>query len=247
MTFCRVCPHDASQGPLSAEFAVAELKAKSVYILDDKELYGLGAATGFAKRCQELKVTVLGHTGIDPLSRDLSKLMKAIKAKGPDLVYFGGTAKTGATQLAKDALAERLECPLLLPDGCYEQAFIDGVGADALDVLKCFVTVPGLDVSRLEGSGAEFVKRFKERHKRNVTAHTVYAYEAVAVVLEALRAVAKKDREAIRKAVVATRDFDKGILGKWSFDENGDSTRQPLTVATVEKGKFRAVRLLGAK
>lgn len=247
VTLCRVCPHDASQGPLTADFVADELKVRSVYVLDDKELYGLGVSLGFRRRCEALKLTVLGHDSLDPLSRDLSKLVKAIKAKNPGLVYLGGTTKTGAVQLAKDMLVQGLECPLVLPDGCYEQAFIDGAGADVFDRLKTFVTVPGLDVSRLEGKGAEFVARFKEKHKRNVTAHTIYAYEATAVVLTALAAVGKKDREAVRKAVVGLKDFDKGLLGKWSFDENGDSTQQPLTVATIEKGKFRAVRALGIK
>jgi branched-chain amino acid transport system substrate-binding protein len=247
ITLCRLCPNDASQGPLTAEFVADELKAKSIYVLDDKELYGLGVSLGFRRHCEALKLKVLAHDSIDPLSRDLSKLVTAIRAKGPDVVYFGGTARTGAIQLAKDALAGKLECPLVLPDGFYDPAFIDAVGADALDVLKVYVTKPGLDLSRSEGKAAEFVKRYREKYKRNATAHTLYAYEATAVVLEALRATGKKDREAVRAAVVGTKDFDKGLLGKWSFDANGDTTQQPLTVATVEKGKFRAVRVLGTK
>src|SRR5262249_28750375 len=51
ITFCRVCPHDGSQGPQAADFASEELKVKAVYILDDKQLYGRGVAVGFKKRC----------------------------------------------------------------------------------------------------------------------------------------------------------------------------------------------------
>jgi branched-chain amino acid transport system substrate-binding protein len=247
VTFCRVCPHDASQGPLSAEFAANELKAKGVYVLDDKELYGNGVATGFKKRCEELKLKVLAHESINPLQRDFSKLMKAIKGKGPDLVYFGGTTQTGGPHIAKAMHGEKVSCPLMVPDGCYEEAFIKAAGEAALDAVKCFVTIGGINPASLKGRGAEFVKRFKEAHKREVTATTVYAYEAAAVILEALRAVGKKDREAVRKAVVGTKDFDKGLLGKWSFDENGDTTQQPLTVTTIEKGKFKAVKVLGVK
>jgi branched-chain amino acid transport system substrate-binding protein len=67
------------------------------------------------------------------------------------------------------------------------------------------------------------------------------------VVLEALRVVGKTDREAVRKAVVGTKDFEKGVLGKWGFDADGDTTLQALTVAAVEKGKFRAVKVMGTK
>ncbi|MBN9117995.1 MAG: branched-chain amino acid ABC transporter substrate-binding protein [Planctomycetes bacterium] len=247
ITFCRVCPHDASQGPLSADFATEELKVKSVFVLDDRELYGHGVATGFKQRCEELKVKVLGHESIDPAQSDFQKLAKKIVTAAPDLVYFGGTTQSKGGQIAKDLRAEKIGCPLMVPDGCYEQAFVDSAGADVLDAIKCFVTVGGINPEHLKGAGADFAKRYKEKHGKVPTVYAVYGYEAAAVVLEALRLVGKKDREAVRKAVVGTKDFDKGLLGKWSFDEHGDCALQPLTVATVEKGKFKAVKVMGAK
>ncbi len=247
ITFCRVCPHDASQGPLSADFASEVLKAKSVYVLDDKELYGHGVAIGFKKRCEELKIKVLAHESIDPLRTDFPALAKKVVATTPDLIYYGGTTQTRAGRLVQELLVEKVGCPILVPDGCYEQAFIDSARADVLDALKCFVTVGGIDPGQLKGAGAEFVKRYKDQHKKSPDAYAVYGYEAAAVVLEALRAVGKKDREAVRKAVVGTKGFEKGLLGKWSFDEYGDTTLQPLTVATVEQGKFRAVKVMGVK
>jgi branched-chain amino acid transport system substrate-binding protein len=244
ITFCRVCPHDGSQGPLSADFAASELKAKSVYVLDDKQLYGRGLALGFKKRCEELKLTVAGHESANPATADYAKLIRAAKGKSPDLVYFGGTTKTGAPRIAIAMIAEKLTCPLLLPEGCYEPAFVKEVGPDALDAMKCFVTVPGINPESLKGPGADFVKLYKDTYGKVATAHAVYGYEAAAVLLEAIRKAGKKDREAIRAAAVGTKDFDKGLLGKWSFDANGDTTLQPLTVTTIEKGKFKAVKVL---
>lgn len=247
VTFCRVCPYDGSQGPLSADFVADELQAKSVYVLDDKELYGLGVATAFKARCAERKVKVLAHDNLNVAALDYKKLMVKIKDAGPDLVYFGGTIETRAAQIAKNMLLEKVGAALMLPDACYEQALIDALPADFFDVQKVFVTVGGLNPSKLTGAGADFVKRYTEKHKRAPSTHAVYGYEAAAVVLDALRAVGKKDREAVRKAVVSTKDFDKGVLGKWSFDANGDTTFQPLTVATVEKGRFKAVKVMGVK
>jgi branched-chain amino acid transport system substrate-binding protein len=247
ITFCRVCPQDGSQGPLSADFAAEELKVKSVYVLDDKELYGQSTALGFTKRCAELKITLLGSESINHAQLDFTKLMKKIKEKSPDLVYFGGTTQSKAGRIARDMHAEKVNCPLMVPDGCYENAFIDSAGAGTFDELKCFVTIGGIDPAHLKGRGADFVKRYKEKFKKSPEAHAAYGYEAAAVILEALRLVGKKDREAVRKAVVGTKDFDKGVLGKWSFDADGDTTLQPLTVATIEKGKFKAVKVMGTK
>lgn len=246
VTFCRVCPHDASQGPLSADFAADELKVKSVYVLDDKELYGSSVATGFKTRCAALKLKVLGHESV-ARGADLKALLKKVKDANPDLVYFGGTTQSGAPKLATEMKAAGVSCPLLLPDGAYEQAFVEAAGEDVLGALKVFVTVGGINPAHLKGAGADFVKRYTMKYDKAPDAYAVYGYEAAAVVLEALRAVGKRDREAVRKAVVGTKDFEKGLLGKWSFDADGDTTLQPLTVTAIEKGKFRAVKVLGTK
>ena len=247
ITFCRVCPNDATQGPFSADFAADELKAKSVYVLDDKELYGLGVASLFQKRCEERKVKVLGRESVRPKQSDFTDLLKKIKEKNPDLIYFGGTTATGGGRIARAMKAEGVECPLLAPDGCYEQAFIASAGKDALEVVKCFVTAPGINPADLKGRGAEFVNRYKEKYGQEPGYYAPYGYEAAAVILAALRAAGKNDREAIRKAVVGTKDFDGGVLGEWRFDPSGDTTHQPLTVTTVEDGKFKLVKVMGVK
>ncbi len=247
VTFCRVCPHDASQGPLSADFVAGELKAKSVYVIDDKSLYGSGVAALFKKRCEELKLKVVSHDIVSPTQRDYKALMTKIKDKGPDVVYFGGTTQTGGPRVAKAMHDDKVNCPLMVPDGCYELAFVNAVGAEAFDALKCFVTIGGIAPAHLKGAGADFVKRYTEKYGKAPDADAVYGYEAAAVVLEALCAAGKKGREAVRKAVLTTKDFEKGLLGKWSFDADGDTTLQPLTVATIEKGQFRAVKVMGTK
>lgn len=246
ITFFRVCPHDASQGPLSADFAANDLKAKSVYVLNDKELYGASVAGGFKTRCEALKVKVAGDEGVGP-GADFRALAKRIGAANPDVVYFGGTSQSGGPRLARALHAEKVNCPLLFPDGCYEPAFVEAVGADVLDEMKVFVTVGGIAPAHLKGAGAAFVKRYTAKYGKAPEAVAVYGYEAAAVVLEALRTAGKKDRAAVRKAVAATKEFDKGVLGKWGFDADGDTTLQPLTVAVSEKKEFRAVKVLGTK
>jgi branched-chain amino acid transport system substrate-binding protein len=132
------------------------------------------------------------------------------------------------------------------PDGCYENAFIESAGADVLNN-RCYVTIGGTDPSQLTGPGAEFVKKYKEKFQTEPEAYAVYGYEAAKIVLEKIKEVGKKDREAIVKAVLGTKDFDKGALGKWSFDENGDISLQKLTISKVVDGKFKPVKSIDFK
>ncbi|MCI0366645.1 MAG: hypothetical protein L0219_22500, partial [Phycisphaerales bacterium] len=64
------------------------------------------------------------------------------------------------------------------------------------------------------------------------------------VALAGITKAGKKDREAIRQAIVSIKDFD-GALGKWSFDENGDTTLKTMSGNTVKNGKFAFVKVLG--
>jgi branched-chain amino acid transport system substrate-binding protein len=238
LTFCRVCPNDFVQGPLSARFAHERLKAKQVYILDDKELYGAGIAGLFKKECERLGIRVIDHENIAPSQSNLKTLMQKIADKKPDLLYFGGTSQSKGPQVAID-MKGVLNCPLMVPDGCYEQAFIDGAGDELFKTVTCYATIGGADPSELKGEGAKFVEKYKAKYKdkdgnpKMPEAYAVYGYEACKVFLEVAKQVGKKDREALRAAVMAVRDFDKGVLGKWSFDADGDTTQKALTISKV--------------
>ncbi|HEV3438692.1 MAG TPA: branched-chain amino acid ABC transporter substrate-binding protein [Gemmata sp.] len=250
ITFCRVCPTDDIQGPLSAVFAKETLGVKKVYIFDDKELYGAGIAGLFKKKCQELGVEILGHESIVASQKSFKTLIQSIKGKNPQLVYFGGTTQSGGPQIAIDMKGEGLNCPLMVPDGCYEKEFIKGAGADLLNGWV-YATIGGKDPSQLTGAGAEFVKKYKAKFKDDdgkelePEAYAAYGYEAAKVFLEAVKKVGKKDREELRKAVLETKDFTAGILGKWSFTPEGDTTSQVLTISKIEDGRFKPVKTQG--
>lgn len=245
LNFGRVCPADDVQGPLAVDFAKDELKAKTIFILDEKALYGQGLAALVTKRCQELGIQILGHDSINTKQNEFRALMLTIKAKNPDVVYFGGTTQDKGGQIAKDMRDAGIKCPLIVPDGCYEKKFIESAGEENLK--DCYVTLGGLDPSLLKGPGAEYVKKYKEKYGKDPEAYSVYGYEAAKVVLEAIKKVGKKDRGEILKACLATKDFDKGALGKWSFDANGDISIQNMTISKVEGGTFKPVKIVDKK
>ena len=250
-TFCRVCPTDDTQGPLSADFAAKStaekgLGVKSVYILDDKELYGAGIAKLFHQRCDEIKLQVLGHESIVATQTDFKQLAQKVAGANPGLVYFGGTTQTKAGQVLKDLRAAGFKGPVMVPDGFYEMAFIKS--ADAADLVNCYATIGGTDPSKLtEGKGAEFVKRYKEKYRKDPEAYAIYGYEAGKVFLEGLKAVNKKDREALRAAVMDTKRTNAGAVGEWKFDDNGDTSLQQLTISRIENGKFVPVDVVTRK
>jgi len=242
INYTRVVPADDIQGPLGAEWAL-KLGLKKVFILDDREVYGKGIADLFHLRAEEIGLKVLGHEGIDSQAQEFKALMTKVKAAGPDLVYFGGTTQTKAGQVAKDMIAVGLNCKIMVPDGCFEDAFISAAGAENVND-RALITFGGLPPEKLKGKGAEFVANYKKKFGKDPEAYAAYGYEAAKVAIEAIRSAGKKDRDAIREACLKIRNFE-GALGKWSFDKNGDTTMKRMSGNTVRHGKFEFVEELG--
>lgn len=243
INYTRVVPADDLQGPLSADWA-KKRGVKTVYILDDNEVYGKGLADLVDERCHEIGIEVLGHDSIDSKAQEFKSLMATVKAAKPDLVYFGGTTQSKGGQLAKDMTSAGVDALLMVPDGCREQVFIDSAGAANLEG-RCFVTFGGLPPEKLTGKGGEFVERYRQKFGENPEAYAVYGYEAACVALRAISDAGTKNRRQITDAALQIRDFD-GALGHWGFDANGDTTMRTLTVSVVKNGKFEFEEVLEA-
>lgn len=247
VNYFRVVPTDDVQGPVAAWWA-KKMKVKSVYILDDGEAYGKGIADLFKSECEDerVRIKVLGQETIDVRAQEFRALMLKIKKENPDLVYFGGTTQTKAGQLAKDMKSVGLDCPFMVPDGCYEKAFIESAGADVLNG-RCYVTFGGLPPSELVKQGGKS-KAFVEAYERKFgkmpdEAYAVYGYECALVALEAIRRAGEKNRQAITYAAHTIRNF-QGALGTWSFDANGDTTLRVMSGSVVRDGQFQFETLL---
>jgi branched-chain amino acid transport system substrate-binding protein len=243
VNYVRMVPTDDLQGPMGARWA-HEMGVKRVYVLDDNEVYGKGIATLFIEECQNLGMEVLGHESIDVKAQEFKPLMATIRGLQPDLVYFGGTTQSKGGQIAKDMLAAGLDCKLMVPDACYEEAFIESAGAENVND-RCYVTFGGLPPDKQTGAGARFVEKYQERFGSMPQVYSIYGYEAAKVAVEAIRLAGVKDRAAILKACLAIKDFDQGALGTWSFDVNGDSTLGTVSGNIIRDGRFQFVKILG--
>jgi branched-chain amino acid transport system substrate-binding protein len=244
VTYYRVVPADDIQGKVGAQFA-KQRGLKSVYVLYDGGLYGQGIANVFANTAEDIGLKVLssGAEKIDPKAQEYRSLMTKIKALKPDLVYFGGTTQANAGQIAKDMVAVGLTAKLMVPDGCFENAFIEAAGAQNLNG-RAFITFGGLPPSELKGKGAEFVKNYRAKFHGEPEGYAVYGYVAGKVALEALAKAGKKDRDAVREAMIGMGQTD-GALGTWKFDANGDTSLTAMSVNTVKNAKFEFVALMG--
>ena len=245
VTYFRVVPTDDVQGAVAADFA-KELGVTKVFVLNDREVYGKGVASVFEKRAAEIGLEVVGTDGVDGKASNYKSLVTKIKQTGAEVVYFGGTTQTNAGQLAKDIVTGGLDAKLIVPDGCYEKAFIEAAGEKALEG-RAYITFGGKDPKLLEGKGKEFYEGYKKTYNAEPEGYAVYGYEAAKVVIAAMQRIhaagGKITRASVLEEVAKTKDF-VGALGTWSFDANGDTTNRTMSVNTVKDGNFITVKVV---
>ena len=167
--YARVVTADDVQGTVDATFMAQQLSVKTVYILDDQQLYGKGIADVFEKTAKDLESKVLGHDGIDTKAADYKALMTKISTsnngKPPDAIFVGMVVDSNAAQLLKDKVSimgDNTKVKFVGPDGIQTQAFIDGAGADVADGV--YASVAGLPYEKLPAAGQQFKKDYDAKY-----------------------------------------------------------------------------------
>jgi branched-chain amino acid transport system substrate-binding protein len=245
--YTRVIVADDEQGQAGA-ILMEEEGVESVYILDDKETYGKGLADQVQQSADELGIQVIGREGVDTTAANFRSVMNKIAQEDPDAIYFGGIIENNAAQLVKDKIGAGMSNDDVLfigPDGIFLDEFLSQGGAAAEG---SYITFGGLPESELSDKGQQFVQEYESKYDDEVQPYTAYAYEAANVMLDAIERASKKGevtRETVLKEIFATEDYN-GVLGTWSFDEDGDTTLTELSVQRVENGEFEYQRTIDA-
>jgi branched-chain amino acid transport system substrate-binding protein len=242
VSYFRIVPTDEIQGAVAAQWS-AELGAKRIFILHDRELYGKGVAEMYKRSAPKYGLDVVGFEGIDGKSSNYRSLVVKIRQKNPDLVYFGGTTQSNAGQIVKDLRSAGLKVKFMVPDGCFENSFIDSAGKENLEGMT-YITFGGVPAAQLTGKGKTFYENYKKKFGIEPESYAAYGYEAAQVALHGIRQANKRDRAAVIAAVAGIKDFD-GVLGNWSFDKEGDTSLKTISGNVVTNGKFEFSKLLG--
>ena len=237
--YARVVAADDFQGAADAILAKS-LGVKKVFILNDKEAYGLGVATNFKNAALKLGLKVAGFTAWDGKASSYEALAVKVKASGAQGVFVGGLVCENGGKLIKDLAAGAPNAKLILPDGFTPvSAVVQGAGRAAEGAT---VSVAGLPNSSLKGAGAKFVKDFTKADKRPPDPYSVYAAQAAEAMVSAI-AASNGTRADITKKVFAL-NLKNTILGTLKFNANGDVTANPVTIYKIKGGKSTTLKVI---
>jgi branched-chain amino acid transport system substrate-binding protein len=232
--YARVVWTDQFQGAADALFYKNVLKLNSVYVLTDKETYGVGIASLFSKAAKKLGVSVKGPTGWDKTATSYESLVTAIKQSGAKGVFLGGIICNNGGKLIKDLRAGLgKNFPILMPDGFTPFSATGAGSGNASD--GAYISYPGIPVKQLKGAGKQFVTAFTKVNGGKVPdPYTAYAAQAAQVLLGAI-AKSNGTRASVSTGIFGLK-ITNGILGNFSIDKNGDTTAGAVSFGRM-KGK----------
>ncbi len=225
----RVCGRDDVQGVVGAEFAHGTMKAKSVYIIHDKTAYGQGVAEFFKADAEKKGMKVLGFEGTEEKS-NFDPIITPLKAKNPDLIYFGGIYEQAAP-FFKQAREKGVKAKFLGPDGM-DSSDLTKIGGKAV-VGMHYTSVAG--PVTVYPQAKQFADEYKKKFGKNPEPFAAQAYDATAIAIKALEAATKGGKAPTRDAVTAAvRDVrHTGITGAVEFDAKGDPKKALYFVLQV--------------
>ncbi len=219
--YARVVPHDAYQGAAMAEFA-KEQGVTSIYVLNDKEAYGLGVATNFKNAAEHVGIKIAGFAAWDGKAASYEALMRKIGTTGADAIFLGGLIDENGAQLIKDKVSvlgkNDGKVKLFAPDGFTTQQTIDEAGASSAGM---FMSVAGVPIDQFAGTGKTFADAFKAKiGGKPVDPYAIYGAQAAQVVLDA---IGRSDgsRASVIEQVFAT-DVKDGYIGSFTINAGGD-------------------------
>jgi branched-chain amino acid transport system substrate-binding protein len=218
-SFFRPIPNDGLQGPGDATYMAKTLKAKSVFIIEEKTAYGTGLAKEVAKTLKKLKVKVI-DVPVNEKNADYASIVTRV-SKSTNFVFVTFQDAAKSQQVAQELKKQGKKALVFGSDGSDQPSF---------KTTGSYISAFAPDVTNLPVAAAVLAEYSKAGYGKWTTFGPP-AYVAAQVIVEAAgRACAAgksvSDIKAYRAATldeVRKTKIAKTIMGSsLKFTANGD-------------------------
>lgn len=224
----RIIAGDNQIGSSMATYAAKVLKAKTAAIIDDRTAFGQGVAAEFIKEAKVQGINILGQEFTTDKATDFSAILTNIKAKKPDVIFFGGYAPQAAP-MARQIQQLAIKTKMLGGDTLCSPE-MGKLGGDAVnDMVYCAQGGSMLDKTN---DGPNFKAKFKKRFGLDADAYAASFYDQMMLVAASMQKAQSIDPSKV--AAEMQKGSYKGVAGTYAYDEKGNMKQAPITVYTFK-------------
>ena len=236
-TAFRVMANDVQQGKALGEFA-AKQGFKTVALIDDRTAYGQGITDEFKKAAEAAGIKIVASEFTTDKATDFKAILTKIKAKKPELVFFGGMDSQGGP-MAKQMKELGIKAAMLGGDGVCTPEFAKLAGAAAEGQ---FCSLPGMPLDKL-AKGPAFLDKFTKKFGAGVQLYAPYVYDAVMVMVDSMKRA--DSVEPTKYLVQVGKTKLEGVTSSIEFDEKGDLKNSAISFYRYKEGKLDYVETIG--
>jgi branched-chain amino acid transport system substrate-binding protein len=240
-TTFRMVADDTQLGGTLGKYAVATLKGKSIAVIDDRTAYGQGVAEEFAKAVEAAGGKVVAKEFTTDKATDFTAILTSIKAKKPDVVFFGGMDAV-AGPMMKQMKGLAMKPKFMGGDGICTTELVK-LGGDAIADNQVYCAEAGGVDGEAKVGMDEFKVKYQAKFNTDVKLYAPYVYDAVNIMVAAMVKADSADPAKYLPMLATTADF-KGVSGPVSFDEKGDIKNGALTLKTIRGGKLETLAVI---
>jgi branched-chain amino acid transport system substrate-binding protein len=240
-TFARLVPSDRVQ----ARALLALLRGRGatrLALLGDEDATGAALLGAVRTSARASGTTLVVDKEIDGFAQQHRDLVAQVVAARPDAVLYAGGQDAGGTAILwRELHAADPSLTLLAPASLTDPAFLAGVGAAGAVTI---VTAPVLPLGAYPAASRRVAHAFQARYGVRPRPEALYGYEAIRVLLAALRdAQARAGRHALTRAEVVRALFSlppqDGAIGPYAIDRRGDASLRRFGIYRVQDGALR--------
>jgi len=240
-TTFRVVADDVHLGGTLGRYAVKELKGKSIAVIDDRTAYGQGVAEEFSKAVKAAGGAIAEQQFTTDKATDFTAILTAIKAKKPDVVFYGGMDAV-AGPMIRQMKQLGIDAKFVGGDGiCSGELPKLAAGAMADGQVVC-AEAGGVEGEQKAGM-EKFKADFKKKFNADVQIYAPYVYDATMVMVDAMVKAGSADPAKYLPVLAKTSGY-KGVTGTIAFDEKGDVKNGALTLFTYKGGKREQIAVV---
>ncbi|MBI3032786.1 ABC transporter substrate-binding protein [Candidatus Woesearchaeota archaeon] len=215
-----------------AQFAMAELKAKTAAILYINQENGITYRDAFINTFDQLGGIVVISEAYEKGENDFKTQLTKINTKNPDVIYLAGQEPEYAIKQIKEL---GITAQLLGPLTIETPQLLKTAGQAAEGI---YYSYPLFDPYEGTEKMKQFNQLYHSKFGEDAEGYAAYGYDATMVIADALKQCEQNDTLTIciRDYLYHIKNYE-GVTGNISFDEYGEVI-QPLTVKTVKDGQF---------
>jgi branched-chain amino acid transport system substrate-binding protein len=221
-TFGRLQPGDPGQARAQVDLMKA-MGVHKIYVLDDQDPFEIPLAQIVASEAERAGIAVAAHDSLATTTGAVfTGAVEKVVHSGAQAVFFAGGTGAGTVALWRQLHSAAPHLLLLGSSTMVNESFTAQIGAAAAST---YLTTPVLATYQYPPAAARVLSSYRRHFGSEPGPNALYGYEAMSVVLEAIRRAAShgNDRQAVINSFFAVRNRNS-VLGRYSIDAGGETT-----------------------